>query len=158
MKPEVKLPPPDSKVLLYYWLFSTYLQGITKNMSSVLVDKTKESVWQSVVFAHQRGEYDVTCKPAIDLYTESCFCGGFAFACSADRVNSLITKIGHDKYFEQQILVVMDSYRSKRAFANSKEWTVTVLTLIKKTVLKQIEDIFSRNYFEIWNNCYIRRK
>ncbi len=42
--------------------------AMTKNMTSVLVDKTKESDWQSIVFVHQRGEYDVTWKPAIEMF------------------------------------------------------------------------------------------
>ena len=50
--------------------------AMTKEMTSVLVDITKESDKQSIVFVHQRGEYDVTWKPAIyKVYnkTESIF-------------------------------------------------------------------------------------
>ena len=37
---------------------------VRKDMTFVLADKTKEFDWQSFVFVHQRGEYDVTWKPA----------------------------------------------------------------------------------------------
>ena len=33
---------------------------MTKDMTSVLVDKTKESDRQSIVLVHKRGEYDGT--------------------------------------------------------------------------------------------------
>ena len=83
------------------------------------------------------------------------FLWGFCLLHISDRSDFLITKIeGHDKYFEQKIPVVLDSKRPKTAFANSKGCTATVLALIKKTVLKQIEDIYIQNHLEIWNNGY----
>ena len=36
--------------------------AVTKDMTSVLVDKTKEVINQSIVFTHKSGEYDVFLK------------------------------------------------------------------------------------------------
>ncbi len=50
------------------------------------------------------------------------FLWGFRFLHFPDRADFLITKIeGHNKYFEQKIPSVLDSYRSKMAFAISKD-------------------------------------